>query len=149
MFKLKCIIAVAALAAVAASAAAEISEADAQYYADFGAAAKRIGKQLDKLGDLFAKASSGKDYSRDCEDRAAELADAYHFLEQRVPPADAITAQKDLMASAELGAQAALELASHFDAEFSRKDKVTRALDLYEQAVSKYADALEAVAANI
>lgn len=149
MFKLKCIIALAAFGAIAASAAAEISEADAQYYADFGAAAKRIGKQLDKLGDLFAKASSGKDYSRDCEDRATELADAYHFLEQRVPPADAITAQKDLMASAEIGARAALELASHFDAEFTHKDKVTRALDFYEQAVSKYADALEAAAAKI
>jgi hypothetical protein len=135
-------VAVAAALALAAAAAAEISEADAQYYDDFGAAAKRIGKQLDKLGELFVKASSGKDYSIDCEDRAAELADTFHFLEDRVPPADAITAQKDLMASAEFGAQAALALAEYFDAEFTSKDKKTRALDFYEQAIGKYADAL-------
>jgi hypothetical protein len=135
---------VAAALVVAAPAAADISEADAQYYDDFGAAAKRIGKQLDKLGELFVKASSGKDYSIDCEDRAAELADTFHFLEDRVPPADAVTAQKDLMASAELGAQAALALAEYFDAEFTSKDKKIRALDAYEKAVGKYADALAA-----
>ena len=141
MIKFKWVVVAAALA-LAAAAAAEISEADAQYYDDFGAAAKRIGKQLDKLGELFVKASSGKDYSIDCEDRAAELADTFHFLEDRVPPADAITAQKDLMASAEFGAQAALALAEYFDAEFTSKDKKTRALDFYEQAIGKYADAL-------
>lgn len=142
MIRIKWVAVAAALALAAATAAAEISEADAQYYDDFGAAAKRIGKQLDKLGELFVKASSGKDYSIDCEDRAAELADTFHFLEDRVPTADAITAQKDLMASAEFGAQAALALAEYFDAEFTSKDKKTRALDVYEQAIVKYADAL-------
>ena len=48
------------------------------------------------------------------------------------------------MASAELGAQAALALAEYFDAEFTSKDKKTRALDVYEQAIVKYADALAA-----
>lgn len=129
--------------------AAEITEAEARYYDDFSAAAKRIGKQLDKLGDLFAKASSGKNYGAECEDRAADLADTYHFLEERVPPAEAVSAQRDLLASAELGAQAAQELASYFDAEFRHKDKITRALDLYEQAVGKYADALEAAPVEI
>ncbi len=143
------LVAAAAMAAATAPAAAELTEADAQYYDDFGAAAKRIGKQLDKLGELFVKASSGKDYSLDCEDRAAELADSYHFLEDRVPPANAVTAQKDLMASAELGAQAALSLAEFFDAEFTSKDKKTRALDFYEQAITKYADALAAAPAEV
>ena len=144
MIKFKWLVVAAALALAAAAAAAEISEADAQYYDDFSAAAKHIGKQLDKLGELFVKASSGKDYSIDCEDRAAELADTFHFLEDRVPPADAITAQKDLMASAEFGAQAALALAEYFDADFASKDEKTRALDFYEQAIVKYADALAA-----
>jgi len=144
MSKLIWVVAAVAVAAATAPAATEISEADAQYYDDFAAAAKRIGKQLDKLGELFVKASSGKDYSIDCEDRAKELADTYHFLEDRVPPADAITAQKDLMASAEFGAQAALALAEYFDADFASKDKKTRALDFYEQAIGKYADALAA-----
>ncbi|UCH79427.1 MAG: hypothetical protein JSU81_05605 [Candidatus Coatesbacteria bacterium] len=124
--------------------APEKTEAEANYYDDFSAAAKRIGKQLDKLGDLFAKASSGKNYGAECEDRAADLADTYHFLEEHVPPAEAVSAQRDLLASAELGAQAAQELAAYFDAEFRHKDLITRALDLYEQAVGKYADALEA-----
>jgi|GEM_PF-1836701 len=149
MVRLKRLVAAAALAAAASSAAVNMSAADAQYYDDFGAAAKRIGKQLDKLGELFVKAASGKDYSVDCEDRAADLADAYHFLEDRVPPADAITAQKDLMASAELGAQAAMGLAEFFDTEFAPKDEKTRALDLYEQAVTKYADALAAAPAEV
>lgn len=149
MRKFKWLVAVAFLAAAAAPAAAEISDADAQYYDDFGAAAKRIGKQLDKLGELFVKAASGKDYSGDCEDRAADLADSYHFLEDRVPPANAITAQKDLMASAELGAQAALSLAEYYDAEFAHKDKKGQALDLYEQAITKYADALAAAPSEI
>lgn len=144
MSKLIWVVAAVAVAAATAPAATEISEADAQYYDDFAAAAKRVGKQLDKLGELFVKASSGKDYSSDCEDRAKELADTYHFLEDRVPPADAITAQKDLMASAEFGAQAALALAEYFDADFASKDKKTRALDFYEQAIGKYADALAA-----
>ncbi len=144
MSKLIWVVAAVAVAAATAPAATEISEADAQYYDDFAAAAKRIGKQLDKLGELFVKASSGKDYSIDCEDRAKELADTYHFLEDRVPPADAITAQRDLMASAEFGAQAALALAEYFDADFASKDKKTRALDFYEQAIGKYADALAA-----
>jgi hypothetical protein len=143
------LVAAAVVAAAAASAAADLTEADAQYYNDFGDAAKRIGKQLDKLGELFVKASSGKDYSLDCEDRATELADAYHFLENRVPPADAVTAQKDLMSSADLGAQAALGLAEFFDAEFTSKEKKTRALDFYEQAVAKYADALAAAPAEV
>jgi hypothetical protein len=143
------IVAVAALAFAALPAAAEMSDADAQYYSDFGDAAKRVGKQLDKLGELFAKASSGRDYSADCEDRAREFADTFHFLEEKVPPADAITAQKDLMTSSELGAQAALELAEYFDAEFTHKDKVTAALDLYEQAIAKYADALEAAPVEV
>jgi hypothetical protein len=134
----------AATLVLALAAAAEMTDADAQYYSDFGAAAKRIGQQLDKLGDLFQKTSSGKNYAADCEDRAAELADTFHFLEGRVPPADAITAQKDMMASSELGAQAALALAEYFDAEFTHKGKVTAALDLYEQAIAKYAEALEA-----
>jgi len=149
MRKFKWLVAAAALAAATAPAAAEISDADAQYYDDFGAAAKRIGKQLDKLGELFVKAASGKDYSADCEDRAADLADTYHFLEDRVPSASAITAQKDLMASAELGAQAALSLAEYFDAEFAHKDKKGQALDLYEQAITKYADALAAAPPEI
>jgi hypothetical protein len=144
MRKLIWVVAAVAAAAAAAPAATEISEADAQYYEDFTAAAKRIGKQLDKLGELFVKTSSGKDYSIDCEDRAAELADTYHFLEDRVPPADAITAQKDLMACADLGAQAALALAEYFDVDFASKTKKTQALDFYEQAIGKYADALAA-----
>ena len=144
MRKLIWVVAAVAIAAATAPAATEISEADAQYYDDFAAAAKRVGKQLDKLGELFVKASSGKDYSIDCEDRAKELADTYHFLEDRVPPAEAITAQKDLMASAEFGAQAALALAEYFDADFASKDRKTRALDFYEQAIGKYADALAA-----
>jgi hypothetical protein len=149
MRKLIWVVAAVAVAAATAPAATEISEADAQYYDDFAAAAKRIGKQLDKLGELFVKASSGKDYSIDCEDRAAELADTYHFLEDRVPPADAITAQRDLMASAEFGAQAAGALAEYFDADFASKDKKTRALDFYEQAIGKYADALAAAPAEV
>ena len=149
MSKLIWVVAAVAVAAATAPAATEISEADAQYYDDFTAAAKRIGKQLDKLGELFVKASSGKDYSIDCEDRAKELADTYHFLEDRVPPADAITAQRDLMASAEFGAQAALALAEYFDADFASKDKKTRALDFYEQAIGKYADALAAAPAEV
>jgi len=126
-----------------------MTDADAQYCDDFGAVAMRIGKQLDKLGDLFSKASSGKDYSGECEDRAAELADTFHFLEERVPPADAITAQKDLQASSELGAKAALALADYYDAEFTHKSLVTQALDLYEQAIAKYADALEAAPVEV
>ncbi len=149
MSKLIWVVAAVAVAAATAPAATEISEADAQYYDDFAAAAKRIGKQLDKLGELFVKASSGKDYSIDCEDRAKELADTYHFLEDRVPPADAITAQRDLMASAEFGAQAAGALAEYFDADFASKDKKTRALDFYEQAIGKYADALAAAPAEV
>lgn len=141
---MKWVVVAAALALPAAAAATEISEADAQYYDDFTAAAKRVGKQLDKLGELFVKASSGKDYSIDCEDRAAELADTFHFLEDRVPPAEAITAQKDLAASAELGAEAALSLAEYFDAEFAHKSNKASALDIYEQAIAKYADALAA-----
>lgn len=141
--------AAAATLVLALAAAAEMTDADAQYYDDFGAAAKRIGKQLDKLGDLFSKASSGKDYSGECEDRAAELADTFHFLEERVPPADAITAQKDLQASSELGAKAALALADYYDAEFTHKSLVTQALDLYEQAIAKYADALEAAPVEV
>ena len=144
MRKLIWLVAAVAIAAATAPAATEISEADAQYYDDFAAAAKRIGKQLDKLGELCVRASSGKDFSIACEDRAKELADTYHFLEDRVPPADAITAQRDLMASAEFGAQAALALAEYFDADFASKDKKTRALDFYEQAIGKYADALAA-----
>lgn len=131
-------------AAIATSAAAELTTADAQYYADFAAAAKRIGKQLDKLADLIAATSSGKNYAADCEDRAREFADAYHFLEERVPPAEAVTPHKDLMASAEFGAQAASELGTYYDAEFRHKEKVTKVLDLYEKAVTKYADALAA-----
>jgi len=149
MIKKWLIWAAAATLVLAGAAAAEITDADAQYYSDFGDAAKKIGKQLDKLGDLFGKASSGKDYSGDCEDRAADLADAFHFLEERVPPADGVTAQKDLMASSELGAKAALVLAEYFDAEFTHKDKVTDALDLYEQAIAKYADALEAAPVEV
>ncbi len=149
MRKLIWLVAAVAIAAATAPAATEISEADAQYYDDFAAAAKRVGKQLDKLGELFVKASSGKDYSIDCEDRAKELADTYHFLEDRVPPADAITAQRDLMASAEFGAQAALALAEYFDADFASKDKKTRALDFYEQAIGKYADALAAAPTEV
>jgi hypothetical protein len=149
MNKFKWVAIAAALALATAATAAELTEADAQYYDDFGAAAKRIGKQLDKLGELFVKASSGKDYSIDCEDRATELADAFHFLEDRVPPADAITAQKDLMDSAELGAQAALALAEYFDAEFAHNDKKTNALDVYERAIAKYADALAAAPAEV
>lgn len=139
----------AATLVLSLAAAAEITDADALYYDDFGAAAKRIGKQLDKLGDLFTKTSSGKDYSGDCEDRARDLADTFHFLEERVPPADGITAKKDLMASSELGAKAALVLAEYFDAEFTHKGKVTDALDLYEQAIAKYADALDAAPVEI
>jgi hypothetical protein len=139
----------AATFVLALTAAAEITDADAVYYDDFSAAAKRIGQQLDKLGDLFSKASSGKDYSGECEDRAAELADTFHFLEERVPPADAITAQKDLQASSELGAKAALALADYYDAEFTHKSLVTEALDLYEQAIAKYADALEAAPVEV
>jgi hypothetical protein len=146
----KCLAGVAAATFVLAlTAAAEITDADAVYYDDFSAAAKRIGQQLDKLGDLFSKASSGKDYSGECEDRAAELADTFHFLEERVPPADAITAQKDLQASSELGAKAALALADYYDAEFTHKSLVTEALDLYEQAIAKYADALEAAPVEV
>ena len=141
--------AAAATLVLAMAAAAEMTDADALYYDDFGAAAKRIGKQLDKLGDLFSKASSGKDYSGDCEDRAADLADTFHFLEELVPTADGVTAQKDLMASSELGAKAALALADYFDAEFTHKSNVTGALDLYEQAIAKYADALDAAPVEI
>jgi hypothetical protein len=140
---------VAATFVLSMAAAAEMTDADAVYYDDFSAAAKRIGKQLDKLGDLFGKASSGKDYSGDCEDRALELADTFHFLEERVPPADGVTAQQDLMASSELGAKAALVLAEYYDAEFTHKAKVTEALDLYEQAIAKYADALEAAPVGV
>ncbi len=140
----KYIAAALALLLGAAVAAGGVSEAEARYYDDFAATAKRVGHQLDKVGDLFNKTAAGKDYSVDCEDRAADLADAYHFLEEKVPPGDAVTAQKDLMASAELGAQAAMELASYFDAEFTHKDKITRALEFYERAVAKYADALAA-----
>jgi hypothetical protein len=149
MNKVRCAWVAAAALALASAAAAELTDADAQYYSDFGAAAKRVGKQLDKLGDLFAKASSGKNYSGDCEERAADLADAFHFLEERVPPADGITAHKDLLASSELGAQAALALAEHFDSEFGNKTKVTEALDLYEQAIAKYGDALEAAPVEV
>ena len=141
--------AAAATFVLSMAAAAEMTDADAQYYDDFGAAAKRIGKQLDKLGDLFGKASSGKDYSGDCEDQALDLADTFHFLEERVPPADGVTAQQDLMASSELGAKAALVLAEYYDAEFTHKSKVTEALDLYEQAIAKYADALEAAPVEV
>jgi len=127
----------------AAARADDVSAADVQYYADFADAAKRIGSQLDKLGELLSKAAPGKDYSANCEDRAKDLADVYHFLEERVPPGDAVTAHKDLMSSADTGALAAIELAAYFDAEFRHKDRLNRALDLYDQAVTKYAGALE------
>ncbi len=138
-----------ARAAETAAPAAALSDADVQYYADFASAAKRVGGQLDKLGDLLAKTAAGKDYSSDCEDRAREFADAYHFLETLVPPGDALTAHKGLMASAELGSQSSLELASYFDAEFKHKEKVTKALDLYDHAVTKYADALGATPVDL
>jgi predicted lipid-binding transport protein (Tim44 family) len=141
---------VAALLAMALAAPAlALSEADARYYDDFTATAKRIGKQLDKLGELFNRTSAGKDYSADCEDRARELADSYHSLEEAVPPGEAVTAQRDLMASAEAGAAAALELASYYDAEFTHKEKVTKALEHYEKAVDKYAEALAAAPAAV
>jgi hypothetical protein len=129
-----------ALAACAATLAAaeELTPADAQYYADYADAAKKAGKQLERLGDLFAKASSGKSYKVECEDRAADLSDIYHALEEMVPTADDLTAHKDLMASAEAGSQAALELASYFKDEFAHKEKMERAMGFYETAVGKY-----------
>ena len=138
------LILVLALAAGATTLALseEITPADAQYYADYANAAKTVGKQLDRLGDLFAKTTSGKSYMAECEDRAADLSDVYHTLEEMVPPADNISSHKDLMASAEAGSQAALELASYYKDEFAHKDKVDRAMGFYESAVGKYDTAL-------
>lgn len=132
------------LAACAATLALgdELTPADAQYYADYANAAKKVGKQLDRLGELFAKATSGKSYMAECENRAADLSELYHKLEAMVPPADNITSQKELMASAEAGSQAALELASYYKDEFAHKDKMDRALGFYENAVGKYDAAL-------
>lgn len=136
--------AVTAATPAAPTASAGLTEADAKYYGDFASDAKDIGKILDRLGELIAKASSGKSYAAECEDKAAALADRYHDLETRVPPAEGLTAHKDLMTSAEFGADAALELASYYKAEFEHKEKLNKAMELYEQAVNKYTAAMAA-----
>ena len=147
--KLTTVAALLFLSAAVAATAAEITPADAAYYADFADIAKNVGKDLDRLGDLFAKANSGKSYSAECEDRASDLGDAYHKLEEKVPPADAVEAHKALMTSTESGAQASLELAGYYKDTLKKKEKLDQALATYEAAIGKYSDAMSAAPVGV
>jgi len=133
---------VAATLWVVTTAAAQVGEGEAKYYADFSAAAKTVGKELNRLGDYLAKTNVGRNYSGECKKSSAKLAAVYHDMETMVPPGDAVKSHRALMESAELGARVATELVSFFDAQFEKPELVATATDLYEQAVDKYALAL-------
>lgn len=128
-----------AAALLSTSAAGQVGEGEAQYYADFAAAAKKVSKELNRLGDYLAKVNVGRNYSGECKKTSAKLAAVYHDMETMVPPGEAVDAHRALMESAELGARVANELVAYFDAEFEKPERVATATDLYAQAVDKYA----------